>query len=260
MGTRELPTDPEARSPHGLVGGFVKGLFSPWRGFVFLCRHPGLWRYAVVPTVLNVLITVAVLVAMFFAAREAAAYIDQLLPPAWYYWVLKAILIALAFVLALAVSVAAFLILQVVLCCVFYDLLAQQVEIKLGMRREEFSDVSLFHHVHAAFRDLLALGGVTLLCLVLHVVPAAGSIASACITFYFSFFTCGVEYLDYPMALRGMRRKEKLAFARSNRSSTLGLGAAVFFFNFVPVVGSIVLTTAVVGAVLLHRDLAPQRG
>ena len=34
-------------------GGFV----APWSGFVYLCRHPRLWWYGVIPVVLNLLIS-----------------------------------------------------------------------------------------------------------------------------------------------------------------------------------------------------------
>ena len=34
------------------------------------------------------------------------------------------------------------------------------------------------------------------------------------------------------------------------------MGAVVLLFNFIPIFGSIILTTAVVGSVLLHRRLS----
>src|SRR4029079_4257994 len=54
-------------------------------------------------------------------------------------------------------------------------------------------------------------------------------------------------------------RSEKVAFARSHRGQTLGLGAVVLLFNFVPVVGPILMTAAVAGSVLLYHDLEPGR-
>ncbi len=38
---------------------------------------------------------------------------------------------------------------------------------------------------------------------------------------------------------------------------TIGLGAAVFLFEFIPVVGAVFLTTAAVGGVLLQRRIQP---
>ncbi|MEK6235627.1 MAG: EI24 domain-containing protein [Planctomycetales bacterium] len=57
------------------------------------------------------------------------------------------------------------------------------------------------------------------------------------------------------MYLRGVSRREKLARIRDRRRTALGLGASVFLLNFVPLLGSVLLTASVVGAVLLFRDL-----
>jgi uncharacterized protein involved in cysteine biosynthesis len=40
---------------------FARGFAAPWRGFVFLCKRPTLWRYVIVPVLLNFVITAFVL-------------------------------------------------------------------------------------------------------------------------------------------------------------------------------------------------------
>ena len=42
--------------------GWREGFAAPWNGFVYLCRNPALWRYGVIPIILNLLITALVLV------------------------------------------------------------------------------------------------------------------------------------------------------------------------------------------------------
>jgi uncharacterized protein involved in cysteine biosynthesis len=53
-----------------------------------------------------------------------------------------------------------------------------------------------------------------------------------------------------------MRRREKLQFARRHHAHVLGLGTAMALVTLVPIVNAVLLTTAVTGAVLLHRRLA----
>jgi uncharacterized protein involved in cysteine biosynthesis len=77
-----------------------------------------------------------------------------------------------------------------------------------------------------------------------------------CGSYYFTSYTLGLEYFDYPLALRGLRRPEKLAFGRRHRLHVLGLGTAVAILALVPIVNAVLLTTAVTGAVLLHRQIA----
>lgn len=222
-----------------------------------MTQHARLWRYAVVPMLLNLFITLLVLAGLIYGAYAASGAINRAIPAAWYYWIVKAVLIAVAFVLAIILSIGAFFLLQVVLCCYFYDRLARQVENALGMARADIREVSVLHQACAASRDLASMLGVSSLALLLNVVPVAGAAASLGVTLYHGWLTCGLEYLGYAMDLRGMRRQEKIALAKANRPQTLGLGATVFVFNFIPVLGSVVLTTAVVGAVLLHRNLRP---
>jgi len=246
---------PPLRRKRTFIGAYAEGASAPFEGLSFMFQHPRLWRYAVIPILLNLLITVVVLVGLVYAAYTMSGYINRAIPAAWYYWMVKAILILLALVLALILSAVAFLILQVALCCFFYDRLARQVEFRLGMKPEDIREVPFYYPAFYALRDLMAMLVVTVLSLFLHLVPLIGSIASLCVTFYFAAFTFGVEYIDYPMALRATTRKEKIRFARANRPYTLGLGTIVSFFNFIPLLGSVILTTAVVGAVLLHRRL-----
>jgi uncharacterized protein involved in cysteine biosynthesis len=71
---------------------------------------------------------------------------------------------------------------------------------------------------------------------------------------YFNGFIFGADYLDFPLSLRGMRRRAKRDLCRAHRWQTIGLGAGVFAFNLVPIIGSVLNAGAAVGAVLLfHR-------
>ena len=63
----------------------------------------------------------------------------------------------------------------------------------------------------------------------------------------------GFDLLSYPLSLRGKRRSERVAFVRRHRPRTLGLGAVVVAFEFIPIFGAVFLTTAVVGSVLIHQ-------
>jgi uncharacterized protein involved in cysteine biosynthesis len=100
---------------------------------------------------------------------------------------------------------------------------------------------------------LLAVNGGFLL---LHVVPVLGSIVATVGSLYYDCWLLGLDYLEYPLGLRGRKPQEIRQFAKSNRPQTLGLGAAVLLMALVPVISAVFLTTATTGAVLLHRRLA----
>jgi uncharacterized protein involved in cysteine biosynthesis len=234
---------------------FRRGFAAPWDGFAYLCRHPRLWSYGVLPVVLNLLITGAVLLLLLVAVAGFAVYLHPRFPPGWG-WAALEVLCAIGFLLlALGVALVLWALLQGVLCGYYQAKLAREVEFQLGMRPDEVQDISWAYQVADACRDVAALVAINGGFLLLHVVPVIGSIAGVVGSLYFDCLLFGAEYFDYSLALRGKRRQEKKAFTRRHRFQTLGLGAAVFLANLIPLLGAVLLATAVVGAVLLHRRL-----
>ena len=84
-------------------------------------------------------------------------------------------------------------------------------------------------------------------------IPFIGGILSLIIGTAFSCWIMGLDYLGYPLALRGLPRWRQYPFALQNNSRAIGLGLFVSTCEIVPIFGAIPLTTAVIGAVLLHR-------
>jgi len=54
--------------------GFSDGLHASLDGFAYLNQHPGLWRYALWPTLLNALLSLAVLLWLVVAAIAIIAW------------------------------------------------------------------------------------------------------------------------------------------------------------------------------------------
>jgi CysZ protein len=175
-------------------------------------------------------------------------------------WLWRAVELVVGLALLLAVvglTLAAWLVLQGILCGYFYSKLAEKVELQLGLPPEEIREVPFSYQVADTLRDVAFLVAVNAACIAVQVVPVVGSVLGICGSYYFNCFTFGLDFLDHPMALRGMRRRDKRAFAKRHRAHTLGLGTAVLAITLLPVINALLLTTAVTGAVLLHRRLVP---
>jgi uncharacterized protein involved in cysteine biosynthesis len=254
VGTR--PTAPERlASAESWWAAYVRGFWAPWEGFRYLCRYPGLWWYGVVPVLLNLLITGAVLLLLLAAAVWFTVHLHPLFPAGWL-WAFAEFfcgvsLLVLAGGLALVMSVF----LQGSLIGYYLAKLARQVELHLGLPAEAITEVSWRYEVLDASRDVLSLILINGGFLLLHVVPGIGSALGIAGALYFDSLLFGEDYLDYPLALRGMRRHEKQEFLKRRRPYVLGLGTTVFLASLLPFVGAVLLAAAVVGAVLLHRRL-----
>jgi uncharacterized protein involved in cysteine biosynthesis len=154
-----------------------------------------------------------------------------------------------------ALAVAAWMTMQCVLCSFFYDKLARHVELQLGVRPGELKDLPLWPQAVDALKDLGQLAFLNVACILVQFVPVVGTVLGLCGSYYFTCSTLGVEFLSYPLALRGLRRSERRRFAGRCRWATLGLGTAVMILMLIPIINAVFLTTAVTGAVLLHRQL-----
>ncbi|MCX7046728.1 MAG: EI24 domain-containing protein [Candidatus Sumerlaeota bacterium] len=234
---------------------FSEGFSAPARGFTYMCRHPRLWTHAIIPILLNIVITGLALLLLIAAAGYFSTHLHPWFAGAWY-WRVAEVFCVLAFgLMALAGACAVWLLFQTILCGYYYDKLARRIEMQLGLPLEAFKDISLWQQAAEGLTDVAFLIAGNAGLLFLNLIPVLGSAVAFVGSFYFSCSLFGAEYLSYPLSLRGIKRKERRAFARRFRFHVLGLGAVVFFFSLLPVIGSIILASAVAGAVLMHRSL-----
>jgi CysZ protein len=234
---------------------FQNGLEAPWTGFQFMLSHPKLWRYGILPILLNLLITGLLLAILIGAGVYLFTAVHPWFGDEWPWRIVEALAVVLILVVMIALTVVAWMALQVILCSFFYERLAKQVELLLGVQPGELKDLPLLTQAVDSLNDLFQLALFFVACVLVEFVPLVGTVLGLCGSYYFTCTTLGLEFLSYPLAIRGLRRSERVRFAGKNRPATLGLGTAVMILVVVPIINAVFLTTAVTGAVLLRRQL-----
>lgn len=238
-----------------LSTGFRLGFAAPWDGLRHMRRNRPLWRYALAPIALNLLITGLLLALLVWAAVAFGMHLHPRFAGGFWLRALE-VLVAVALGAAtLGATAALWILFQAVLCGFFYGRLARQVELQLGTPPEELTELPFWREAADGLRLFLSLVGIHLGLLFLHLVPVIGSVAAVAGGVYFDCWLLGKEFLQFPLALRGLGRRELQTFAEQHRRTTLGLGAATLLLSLVPVVNAVLLTTAVTGTVLLRRRL-----
>jgi uncharacterized protein involved in cysteine biosynthesis len=237
---------------------FFCGFAAPWHGFVYLCKHPWLWRYGIVPVLLNLVITAFVLAILLAAALAFMTYLHPAFPEGWWGILLE---FATALGLLVAAGTLAFVV-WLLLLGIFVGhsmgFLAKKVELELGTPADQLHDIPWKYQIVDALRDvamLIVINGGTLL---LHLIPLVGSVLALAVSLYFDAMLFGAAVFDYPLMLRGKRRDEKWKFLKARRPYVIGLGLATLLVGLVPLIGPIFMTTATVGAVLLYHELECQ--
>lgn len=234
---------------------FAEGFGAPLAGLRFMNRHPRLWTHAVLPILLNILLTALFLAGTVWGGYEFVLWIHGKFSDAWGWIFIKALIDIAVVAIVLLLGVAGWLVFQGILCGYFYSELARRVELLLGLRKEDMREVPFAYQVMDALLDVTFVGFIAAGCFVLSFIPVVGPVAAVCIGGYFDAMVFGMDYLDYPQALRARGRRVQRDFARRHRAHTLGLGACVTLISFVPIVNAFFLTTAATGAVLLYRRL-----
>ena len=105
----------EHGAPPGIIRRFVGGLFAPIRGLRFLLAHPRLLAYAAFPTLINIVLVLAV---FFVGMHLSESLADRIIPAQdQWYWVVLSHAIQIMLVVALVLFGAlVFYILAGIIC------------------------------------------------------------------------------------------------------------------------------------------------
>lgn len=244
-----------AEDQSGYVRQFRAGFAASATGFTFLNKHPGLWRFGILPVVVNIVVTFIVWLSSFSAGWMAWESYQASLPIAWWADAVKWIGLVCIVLLTLALAFIMYVLLLGVVCAWFFGRLSYHVELALGADKADLSEISIAAQAVDALRAVFKLLVINVAVLVLHLIPVVGSMAAVAIGLYMDAYILGAEFLGYPQELRGKRWLERQAFAKDKMGATIGLGIVVTGLMLVPIVGAVFQTTAIVGAVLLHREL-----
>jgi len=243
------PQPPSRVSAPEIAPGFWAGAASVFRGIAFLLRTPATWLPATVPTALLAALT-AVLVWLSVSRVEplVATWLPE--PTEWYArlgveflsWLAAALTALLGFVLALAVtpplSAPA---LEKIVGQRERDLGAPErpplgfwAEVWCGLKSQ--ASVALFA---SPILVLLWLADLLLPIAAVVTVPLKCVVLSAALAW---------NLFDYPLTLRGVGMRDRLAVLNTHWRPTLGFGLAFSVLFWIPCFGVVLLPVGVVAA------------
>jgi len=267
-----------ADKARGVVGapvragfGFWDGLRYPFRGLRFVyVEHRGLARYWLVP----LLLTAGALVAVIYGSVELHGPLTDAMwatptgegigPGALR--VLHAILSFVVGILLAAVGFVVVVALTTVFAAPFNDALSEEVErLRTGRPGPPF-------RLGALLRDIGRTVTLELVKLALYVavmgplfvlslaVPGVGPIAYSVFSFLFTAMYFALDYIDWPVARRGLGLRYRRELLARRRATFLGFGTGVWLFLFIPLLNLFFMPAAVAGGTLLYLDLEGPAG
>lgn len=233
------------------------------RGFGLL-REPLLRRYVVLPILINIALIVLLVGLLGWQLNDwLNAWLAGL--PWWLSW-LEDLLWWLGMLLTTLAFCYVFTLLANLIASPFNGMLSARVERLLTGHAPE-SGMSLggemLDGVTGELRRLRYYAGramvLGLVSLLLLFIPLA-NFAIAPMWFVFGAFMLAFEYLDQPMANRGMPFADKMKRLRAHRWRHLGFGSVVTLATAIPLANLVVMPAAVIGATLMYLETDAQTG
>jgi CysZ protein len=146
----------------------------------------------------------------------------------------------------------------------FNDILSEKVErIYAGLTvRERFSWRDMARAIAIGLHASLRLTLATLLllgcALLLHVIPAIGSVLATALSAAITIRFLSLQFTAYSMDRRFYSYAQRRDFLRRHRARTLGLGTMAFLVMMVPVVNALFIPISAIAGTLLFCDTQPR--
>lgn len=234
---REI-TDPPARSAFRC---FMDGLRAYTRVAGTLTRHK-LWHYQLLPAVVSLIISSALIIAMFIAGGSIAGWVDARvnLDTVW----LDKLVTYSAGVLAIIAMLVAFFFLHkhvvIVALSPFLGRLAENI-IRASEGEEPSPTLSTIQSIrraaHISIRSLFFELTITIALLATGFIFPPLSLITTPLAFLIEARFAGYGLIDFPLEYRGFTVARSIQYSKLHRAEATGIGAGYILLMLIPVVG-----------------------
>src|SRR5262245_19212076 len=238
---------------------FIFGVLYPWYAFWLLARTPRLWRYVLIPILVNIVVGVTVYAGLLLAGlRGVDAFVAGL--PAWaaILGALLRVLLVVGLLIATGFVLVRF---GVVLGAPWYTKLSNQLELlRTGQPLPEDSAGlraglrDLGRAIVLELKKLLLFLAVGLGLLLLNFIPAAGQVISLVgWTALGATITC-LDFFDYPLERRRLGFGQKLGVIRRSLPASAGFGLVCLWLVSIPFVNLLSIPLCAAAGTLFFCD------
>ncbi len=249
------------------VKTFFLGISYNFRGFDFVRQHKVLWRYIVLPFVINALLFALLFwgyVSCFdnilawgsFSTKPVSSDVVDLGATliAGLMWFLRLIISGIVFLLSLLLLLIVFFILTGFVNAPFYELLAERTLVVLRLRDDlPFTLQRFFHEwrrsMQIEFAKLIYLSLPAVLLLFLSWIPVFGVLFGLASVIFMAWYFA-VNVLMYSALLLGQDFKTAMVYAKRHKRLLLGFG----LLSLVPFLGFLLMSFQIVGGTLLYVE------
>ncbi len=237
-----------------MIADFTRGAGHALRGFD-LVRRRGVFRYALLPLLINVVLFGA---GIWLGVGAFQDFMGWLLPAWLDVWLVRALLWVLFALGTVLIVFYAFTLLANLVAAPLNGLLAERVEQHLrGARGSEGIERGIAAEavasIWAEVRKLVYLVAWSIPLLILFLIPGINLVAPA-LWLAFGAWMMALEYADCPLGNHGVTFREGRGLIGRRRPVALGFGLTIMALTAVPGLNLVIMPVAVCGATALYVD------
>lgn len=242
-----------------MISDFVTGFRYFFRGLSYLMRHPVLWKFAIAPMGINVVIFgggSALFLLKLGSLLDRFVQGEGLWSSVLYF--------VLATVLVLSFVVAAFYLFTMIgslIAAPFNSVLSQRTE-KLIQATPGALDEGFWHGAMHAFKTEIKKVLVWVFCLIpillINLLPVIGQMMAAALMLMYTTAGLCFNFMDYTMERHHKGVMERYRILGTRKAMSVGFGTACFVFGLIPLINLMMMPVCVTaGTLLYHGEYRP---
>lgn len=244
---------------NNLLSEFPRGFLYPFRALGFIKKHTVLFKYIIVPFLINVVVlSLAVFWGLSFFNSVAVHYIPS--GDAWYWVILSYFLWIVAILTTMTLVFFGFTVTGSIIASPFNDILSEKTEeILTGIPQEEPFVLRVFlkdgtRTVIDESKKVAVFVILMLILLPLNLFPG-GTLPYSILSVLLTIFFLTVEYTGYVFSRKHLTFKDQWRFIFARKLLLLGFGVGVMAVLAIPFLQFLSIPLGVVGATKLWQDV-----
>jgi CysZ protein len=237
----------------------------PFRAAKFLFAHPSLWKFVVIPALINVLLFGLMLYLLIPRVGTIAEWLLFELPfelgAEWLETGFRYLLASVLGVLSVVAAYVFVLLFGGIAASPFNDLLSERAE-RILLRRDEAENRDemmiwgIFRGIGASLFLLVSYLLLMAWVLLLNIIPGLGPPIAAILGTILSALFLTVEYSDAPIDRRGGGLRRKFEAVEGHRTLSVGFGLGASLLLWIPFLNFLTIPIAAAGGTALGIVLA----
>jgi len=238
---------------------FLYGLFYPIKSIDLLIKNKKILLYSIIPIIINLIIYTTLFIIIFQRFAKFTSNITGATSPEsnWFNELLYIFLLITSLIIFLIITYIAYTILGNIITAPFNEKISQLIE-RIITKRISNENVNFwkdtFLSTWSEIKKILFYCTVMIFIMLLSIIPLIGTFLTLILGLIFTTFFNAFDYIDYPLARKYLRLREKIRIIFSNLQLTFGFGISITILLLLPLINSFLKPIFVVSGTSLYFE------